>query len=205
MDMHALSSLMQEHNECLKVADALDAYVSKLERGVPAAAEDLADFARLFRERTDEVHHEKEEHVLLPYLVRHGFDWSQGTLADICRQHEHERYLNEVLQHLSSRGPLWFMDHQRDVLDAALALVAFQRQHIQKETTQLFPEVLARLTSSELDELGRQLADFDSNARSKPAYAELDELSRRLIARYRDDGADLSGAGVNASERLATP
>lgn len=197
--MHALYSLMREHKDCLQLVDALESYADDVSRGTPVAMDDLAHFARLFRDLTDHVHHEKEEEILLPCLVRHGFDWDNGPLAEIRRQHEHERYLSDVLQHAAAKGPGWLEEHRQHVIDASRALVDFQRKHIEMETTQLFPAVLARLNPSELDALGRQLADFDSIARATLDCAELEQLSQRLVARY---GADVAHASCPATSHL---
>lgn len=196
---HPLASLIIEHQVTLKLVDGLVAYARQLENpdGAPIERADLALFARFFREFADEVHHEKEENVLMPLLSWHGFDWAEGTLADVRWEHEQERYFTNVLAQAGERDGEWTLEDRRSIAATALALADFQRRHIEKENNELFPEVTRRLGKEDLETLKYQLEHFDAVPRHRACAEELRALASRLIQRYAPRVARSSGSGVH--------
>ncbi|MET0412298.1 MAG: hemerythrin domain-containing protein [Polyangiaceae bacterium] len=185
--MVALHSLIQEHKVIGQLIDALQEYVRRLRREDNADPTDLARFARAFREFADEIHHEKEEGILLPILARNGFHWDTGVLPEVRRDHRQERYLIEVLQHVAARAGSWTNDDRRSIIATALALIQFQREHMELENTRLFAEVPRRLPPESLARLEAELDDFDNYVRQCGRYVELDAVIAALLAHYTQD------------------
>lgn len=180
--MKALASLIWEHQQIARLVSALEGYAQRLKEELPVDARDLAVFATVFTELADDIHHEKEESVLLPLLSRHGFDWNTGVLSTVREEHQHERYLTDVLCHLGARSTDWSNEDRRHIAATACALVAFQRQHHHRENTELFPEVIARLSDRALAQLEAELEKFDEGVLER--RAQLVDAVTELIERY---------------------
>lgn len=182
--MSALQSLFREHRIITQLSNAFESYIDGLEQQGAASREHLGLFAVAYRDLVDLIHHEKEETVLMPFLVQHGFDWDNGTLPEVRREHRQERYLTGVLQHASTQLHDWSEEDERHIAATGRAIVEFQREHLIKENTELFPAVLARLSDAELAELKTQLDDFDKESRTEKQGAALEELIASLLESY---------------------
>jgi hemerythrin-like domain-containing protein len=201
---HVLSSLIREHQTISLLVGGLAGFAERLEDSEPARTEqnDLDNFARFFREFADEIHHEKEESILLPLLTRHGFCWEGGILAEVRQDHEHERYLIDVLCQAGERDGAWSAEDRRSIAATARALVEFQRAHLTRENEGLFPEVTRRLPDAVLEELRGELARFDEVPRHRTRSAALGRVAERLARRYQA-GVSQGGLGdpvPNAAE-----
>lgn len=180
--MKAIETLILEHQSIGRLVDALDAYSRGLEQLAGADASHLAEFAALFTEFAECLHHEKEESILLPALSRSGVRWDVGPLPAVRRDHRQEAYLIDVLRQAGERAGLWNAEERRRVAAAAQALVAFQRAHHTLESTELFPLVESQLSEQQREELGAALQLFDQRHEMRRSAA----LSRMdaLVARY---------------------
>jgi hemerythrin-like domain-containing protein len=186
--MEALSSLIREHQFIERLVTALGAYASLVGQGAPVDPADVGGFASTLREYADELHREKEEHVLLPFLVRRGFDWDAPPLSQVCEEHSLERDLIAALDHAGGRIEGWTDEERRHVAALSASLCTLQRQHHQTENEQLFPAVKARLDTAALQLLHAELEHFDG----QPAHIERRTAARDrgedLIARYAAPG-----------------
>lgn len=182
--MQALTSLIREHHFINRLVTALDVCAARVRQGVDVEPGDVRGFARALREYADELHREKEEHVLLPFLARHGFDWEAPPLAQVCAEHSLERDLIAALDHAGMRLERWSDEDRRHVAALVEALCALQQRHHRTENDQLFPAVNARLVPAEREQLLAELERFDQ----RPAHAErraaASELGEELMARY---------------------
>lgn len=199
--MSALTSLTDEHQMILELLGALQTYATRLRGGATVDPGDLARFSDVFRELVDYRHHEKEEGILLPFLARHGFEWSSGLLAELHSEHGHLRHLIEVLCQAATRDAVPTREGRRQIVEAALAFVDFKRRHIQKEEAVLAPAILARLAPSALERLAAELEQFDLVAGRNlseepgnvtPSYRQAAEL----VQRYSVDSATVDVSGL---------
>jgi hemerythrin-like domain-containing protein len=182
--MQPLSSLLLEHRFIARLAEALDSYASLVRQGANVAPADLRDFARALREYADELHREKEEYVLLPFLVHHGFDWQSPPLSLVREEHSHERDLITALDHAGARTERWTDESRRNVAALAGSLCALQRKHHQTENERLFPAVTARLDRAALQRLESELERFDRQAAHVERRTAAVDVGESLIARY---------------------
>lgn len=177
---NALDSLLHEHRLIEQLVLALGRFVEHLPRSnEEAARRDLNALAHAFETFVDGHHHEKEEAVLLPLSVRGGLSWEEGPVADVRREHRHERYLIEELRGSVSQATDWSAEDRRHIARTAGAIADFERTHLALENTVLFPAVLHQLSAAQLAELQASLGAFDAAAaelaRMKAAVAELAE------------------------------
>ena len=204
--MKAIESLIQEHQLIARLADALEAYARETTRACPPDAGHLALFAALFCDFAECIHHEKEEHILLPLLTRRGVRWDEGVLPSVRREHRQETYLIDVLRQAGERAAFWHIEDRRHVAAAAQALVDFQRQHHALETQKLFPLIELRLGGAELEQLQQALDKFDrEHHQQRVAAIERIEALVALYAPARPSGVHrvgpAPGEGAQANER----
>ena len=202
-----LASLSRDHQLLELLAAALAGFAGRIRftRSAPLSErEDLESFVRVFDGFADCAHHEKEEAVLLPFLARHGFAWTQGPLAEVRREHRQERYLISVLGHAAARDEPWSEEQRRGVFAAASELAAFQVEHMAKEDTLLFPAVLERLSTDEQQALAAELAAFDVKVGRSVPLVELMNHAHRMIQLYPAGMASVSADSGRRDTRDAT-
>jgi hemerythrin-like domain-containing protein len=187
--MTAIDSLIEEHRFIARLIGALEVYAVQVGHGMAADLADLRQFAEALTELGDNLHHEKEERVLLPFLVRHGFDWNAPPLPQIRQEHRHELYLLGVLRQAGERLIEWSTEERRHVSSAAAALCEFQRHHHETENTHLFPDVARRLDAHAARQLGNELERFDAEPAHRQRRAEVLAIGTRLIERYLEGDA----------------
>jgi hemerythrin-like domain-containing protein len=190
--MEAIRSLIVEHQQIGHLVDALEVYARRTKLGQSDEAPCLAEFAAVFIELGECMHHEKEEGILLPTLVRHGVRWDEGALPAVRREHRQEAYLIDVLRQAGERATSWNDEDRRHIAAAAQALVEFQRNHHALESTHVFPLVDQRLSVEERATLQAALERFDL-AHAEQREAALLRL-QALVARY----APATHSGVQA-------
>lgn len=208
--MSALRSLTDEHQMIVELLGALHAHATRLRGGASVDPADLARFAEVLRELVDYRHHEKEEGILLPLLARNGFDWSDGLLEELRREHGHLRHLLDVLYQAAAKAApvdesgaglvgarrTPSLDDRRQIADTALAFVELKRLHIVKEESVLFPAVRQRLGARALERLGAELAQFDEVLARHAASALVFREAAALVQRYSEHSATVDVTGV---------
>jgi hemerythrin-like domain-containing protein len=207
--MSALISWTDEHQMILELLGALQTYATRLRSGASVDPADLERFSEVFRELVDYRHHEKEEGILMPLLARNGFAWSSGLLAELRREHGHLRYLLDVLSQSAAKDTSGSREERRQVAEAAVAFVEFKRQHILKEENQLLPAIEQQLDANALEQLGAELAQFDSPSIRSGESSHVLGYASELVQRYSQDSGtvDVSdvkwAAAANASQESA--
>lgn len=186
--MHKLSSLNQDHRMLLALTDALDVFAGELMRTDDVSPSDVGEFAHAFREFADYLHYEKEEHVLLPFLVRHGFDWNCELLEQIRAEHSRDRYLIDVLHQAGEQEGSLSQHDRRRLAATATTLASVQRGLTMKQDIELLPEVTTALEPKALDELNAELSRFDSQRGGRAV--KLRRMIQGLTMRYCPPGAE---------------
>lgn len=190
--MKAIETLIREHQSIGRLVDALEAYARRIKQVRGGDASDLAEFAAVFTEFAECLHHEKEESILLPALARSGVRWEVGALPAVRREHRQEAYLIDVLRQAGERAYSWNAEDRRHIAAAAQALVEFQRSHHALESSELFPLVPRQLGEPQLSELQAALELFDQRHEQRRSTAL--ERMDVLVARY----APVSHSAVQA-------
>ena len=180
--MRPLLSLQLEHRLLFDLTDALDVFAEKL-GGNGRVLPDSKAFAHVFREFVDRIHYEKEEQVLFPFLVRHGFDWNSQELVEMRSQHCHDRHLIEVLEYGAARRCAHSCTSRRSLAATARALAKVQRRLSMSQDIELFPRVVSSLDPEAKAQLGRELARFDRDTEDRAL--PLANAIRGLITRHR--------------------
>ena len=183
-DAAALASLERDHRQLWGLTDALHAYVDALDGGRPLRRGDLKAIVSGLRVVADYRHFEKEEEVLVPMLVRHGFDYHHPLLADGRREHDSLRYLIDVLQQSAERELNWKLDERERISRVAHQLIERQRRLSTEQEARLFPQIVARLEPPALGQLTEQLCQFDESSAAREPTLDVAGLTRNVLGFY---------------------
>jgi hemerythrin-like domain-containing protein len=178
----AFDKLRAEHRVLLTAIDALERFVGVRDKSA-TAAEDFSTFLEFFRE-TEHTHHQKEERGLDPFLVKCGFAWDAGPLAQMRGFHDRERQLIRILQQAKAEGWPNVDPDKPSVLAALSELIASQRKHIELENTVVFPIAERKLDPEELAALSGEVFRFEREQCDPRAMADLVVRVRKLCERY---------------------
>jgi len=150
--------LTTEHRLIEKVLTAIEEAVAKLERGQAVRPRFFLDAAEFVRGYCDGLHQRKEEGVLFPAMMAHGFPMTSGPLAAMLSEHEqaraHVRAMREGADALA-RGE---RAGAEVMVAGARAYTALVRQHIAKEERALFPMAESSIPAARHPALAADLA-----------------------------------------------
>lgn len=109
-------------------------------------------------------HHEKEEAILMPVLLDSGFDWQDGPLAAMRRDHRQEHYFLRVLGHLSSQRGAWSEEDRRQFVSVATEFSQFLRAHMRLESRDVFEPAAKKLSLQVKADLMQDMTRFDAQS-----------------------------------------
>jgi hemerythrin-like domain-containing protein len=180
--LDALQSLAREHRLIRQTLDAFEVYAGYVEAQVAVDPMDLHRFVAFFEGFADLHHHDKEETLLFPALVAAGLDWNGEPLARLRREHELERCLMRSLEHAALQRGAWTLDDRRNFLNVAKGFIAFQRNHLRFENTDILPRAECVLSKGARERLSSDVRRFDEVA--EPGNGLLCGLAEILKRRY---------------------
>jgi hemerythrin-like domain-containing protein len=131
----------------------------------------------------------------MPALVEHGLAWDEAPLQDIRRDHEQEDYLLRVIEQAALQEGVWSAEDRRHAVRSIQALVDFERKHIQKEETLLYPEAERLLSAKALLSLEDHCHKYERACFGRATYADIRALAEGLIRRPDRDEPRLTHAG----------
>lgn len=175
------SYLGREHERAEKLLRVLDELSARAAREEPVSRADLAAIVEIFTDYGELNHNEKEESILTPALVEGGFDWYDGPLAVMRREHQQEHYLLRALSHLATQRDAWSSETQSSFVSVSREFCHFMRAHMDHERNDLFELAARTLTPEAQAKLLGAFIDFDSKRR--PAFAGGTSLEA-LLKRY---------------------
>jgi hemerythrin-like domain-containing protein len=182
--VHAVDQYIGEHRVIASVVDAFERYLVAVERGSEVEQQDLARFVGFFREFTDLGHHEKEEGILIPAMVRSGCVWDDGPVEQVRKDHHQERYLMGALRQSALQQDPWSPEARRRVVSTAREYIAFMRAHVALEEDALFPRARQCLSGDSEAAVRAAFNRFDEEWDATGELGFLRELAVDLMARY---------------------
>jgi uncharacterized alpha-E superfamily protein/hemerythrin-like domain-containing protein len=175
--------LGREHEEVEAVMCVLDRLAAQSERGEIVDKSEIGAIVAYLTDCGELGHHEKEEAILAPKLIEHGFDWYDGPVAAMRREHRHEHLYLSVLGQLARQRSPWSLEDGRRFATDARALSHFLRSHMDHERRDLFDLAARSLPAQVKATLARAFVDFDARQRTHLAPAR--DRMAALIAKYR--------------------
>jgi uncharacterized alpha-E superfamily protein/hemerythrin-like domain-containing protein len=176
------SYLGREHDRTQGLLRVLDELGAQAARGSEVNRADLGAIVGFLTDYGELSHHEKEESILTPELVAGGFDWYDGPLAVMRREHQQEHYFVRALSHLASQQEPWSAETTRSFVSIAREFCHFMRSHIDHEHRNLFEQASRSLTAEAKSRLLAAFIAFD--AKRAPVFSSgptLDELLKRYV------------------------
>jgi uncharacterized alpha-E superfamily protein/hemerythrin-like domain-containing protein len=180
--MDPFTMLGREHAAVESVLELLDVLVNRTQRGLDVQRPELAALMDYFNDFGVLGHHEKEESILLPALLDAGFDWQDGPLSAMRRDHRQEHYFLRVLTHLSRLSD-WSADDRRQFSSVASEFTQFLRNHMHFENQHVFAPARQRLSPTTLASLAAALSRFDTGSSPEEARERL----QHILAKYEAD------------------
>jgi hemerythrin-like domain-containing protein len=169
------------------VLTALESCGMRLEQDVSMSPSDLRRFTAFLTRFAGIWHHGKEEELLMPALVQHGLAWDEAPLQEIRRDHEQEDYLLRVIDQAALQVGVWSAEDRRHAVRSIRALVDFERKHIQKEETSLYPVAERLLSADALQSLEDRCHKYERACFGRTTYADIRALAEGLIRRPDGD------------------
>ncbi len=194
--------LVRDHRALEPILTGVEGLLLFVEEGGKDYQKDLAVLVDYMCDLATLKHEEKEESVLMPALVRLGFDWENGVLPHVRKEHMEERYLLRSLRQSARFVGDWDEDDRLHFVAIARELVNFTRKHMLAEEEQLFPSVDDILDADLDDKLNAQCEQVDREFEEVPDAERLHALATEVATRYRERGR--GEAAIHApSTRLA--
>jgi hemerythrin-like domain-containing protein len=177
-------TLVDEHRLILRTLDALEHFIANVEDGKPLDLVELNRFVVFLREFVELVHHEREESVLFPAMMKLGYSKAGAPIAHIHSEHQRERGLLFELRQAAVRvRPMSSAQHAH-LVGLVRELIAFERKHIKKENELLYPTVKKELSGQTLEELTKKLWRGDDPERRIVEDAWLRTLAAELVEEH---------------------
>lgn len=186
--MNPFQYLGNEHRELTQVLEVLESMTDAVAAGVAIDRLELQALVDFFREFGDMAHHDKEETLLVPALIRHHMDWYDGPVAELRRDHRQERYLMRSLRDAARQTQQWSEEDKRHFVSIARSYSEFMREHMQKESDLWFAEAASKLPPQEQAELVRSFEKFDAELNEMPDFRAIRERARELVEKHRKQG-----------------
>ena len=187
--MGPIRILREEHDNILRGLEILEACTNKLyerQEVPPATLEGLIEFFRLYADKT---HHGKEEDLLFPKMMEHGFSREVGPIHCMLEDHERNRALTREMIEAAAEYRAGDRDAGVRFAGAAQRYISVLREHIQKENLVLFVMAENAIPAEEEPELLAKFQEVDSRKIGESEIQRLltlrDSLSREFCAAAR--------------------
>lgn len=184
MTRDLFETLYAEHRFLNQAITAFEAYAAAVADDAAVDRHELNRFVYFFSQFSELGHHHKEEHVLIPALVACGFKVQGGPLAHVQDQHRHERRLMRRLRRSAAQKEPWSDANREELVQTIRQFVQFERVHMEKENTLLFPEAIKQLHGEPRELASRQLAEMQAAWDEDGYSAWLRELGEELVAHH---------------------
>ncbi|MDD5627660.1 MAG: hemerythrin domain-containing protein [Elusimicrobia bacterium] len=178
MESSATKILEEEHHAIEKVIACAAALADNPAEGPDQ--EVLGRIIRFMRDYVENCHHEKEERILFPLLVRKGVPVTGCPLGALTHEHESGRKLVAQLT-LAADSPASAPRRRESLLEALRGLVALYPGHIWKENFLLFPMTDKLLSAEEQKSLLERFEAVEERI-GRENHHRLEELADELRA-----------------------
>jgi len=177
----ATQILRQEHDAILKMLEAAEEAVRRIDAGGLIRRETLSGMSEFFRLFADKCHHAKEEDLLFPLLESRGMSRAGGPTGVMMHEHvEGRAFVRQMAE--ASEASNWGEESQKKWAVAARGYIELLRQHIFKENNILFAMAERMLTSQEQEELGTQFESAELEKLGAGTRERLHTMMGELIA-----------------------
>lgn len=179
MKKNAIGQMFLEHRHIEIVIKSLRDAAAALDRCQRLNVEKLGMAAEFLRIYADQRHHQREEALFFPLLVKRGVPAQGCPIGGLSHEHEKGRALVSALEEW-----ITFYEQQRPGADVELrqtlvAIADLYQKHLWMEDAMVFPMAQRLLTRADNQELKKQFADLDREI-GPATIARLEEFANSL-------------------------
>jgi len=182
--MEPIRILREEHDNILVGLETLEACARKLRDNEPVPSGILEGLIEFFRLYADKTHHGKEEDLLFPAMIEHGFSREVGPVHCMLADHENNRALTRQMIQAASEYRSGDREAGQRFAAAAERYVSVLREHIQKENQVLFFMAEDALPPEDEPGLLAKFVDVDSNKIGSAEIKRLLDLRDSLAQQF---------------------
>jgi len=172
--------LKEEHRYIERMLTVMERAASRVERGEEVPPEVFRDAIHFIRTFADGCHHQKEETLLFPALVRIGFSAESGPVGVMLSEHDLGRTeikgMHEALDRYSANE----LDAGKDLVAHAENFAGLLRNHIMKEDNVLFVMADQRLSQQDQTRLSEGFAEAERTGKACMMKKDLVALLERM-------------------------
>jgi hemerythrin-like domain-containing protein len=174
---HSLRILFDEHNiisNALEVAKNADTLIGKNDVEYENTIRELIHF---FRSYADEYHHQKEELILFPEMIKRNQMLAEGVLKEMVDNHEDFRdMIRSIEKKLEEKQ---YTEAQKLIEIYANALL----DHIAAENEEVFPMAETLMSEIELENIYYRFQDNDRELgdKKKEGLIDMSESLRKIL------------------------
>jgi hemerythrin-like domain-containing protein len=172
--------LKEEHRHIERMLTIMERAASRVEQGEKVPPEVFRDAIHFIRMFADGCHHQKEETLLFPALVRIGFSAESGPVGVMLSEHDLGRIeisgMHDALEKYSAGEP----DAGMDLVAHAQNFAALLRNHIMKEDNILFVMADQRLSAQDQTRLSEGFAEAERTGEACIMKKDLVALLERM-------------------------
>ena len=192
--------LLAEHVLIERILSVLDLEVRKLAAGP-------ADFARIRKTLTllleygDKAHNVKEENHLFPLLVLRGIPQA-GLIHSMLMDHEAERELIVQLLPKIAKLEKGTLEETQIVRKKLSEYLVARRQHLEKESSDLYPQARVVFKSDDKKRLLQAFAKIDKSIYGEKASVHVADLVQRIEEETKRTKDSSNALTVEMSEAI---
>lgn len=187
--MEPIRILREEHDNILRGLEILEACSQKLNNNEDVSPETLENLIEFFRCYADKTHHGKEEDLLFPAMIEHGFSREVGPIHCMLADHENNRALTREMIEAARQYRQGEAGAGVRFAAAAEEYVSVLREHIQKENLVLFVMAENAIPAKDVPQLLTKFQEVDyqkiGEAEIKRLLSLRDSLSQQFFASAR--------------------
>jgi len=161
MKTTAINQMIEEHRYIEIVIRSLRDAASALDRSQRLNTQKLRTVVEFLRIYADQRHHQREETMFFPVLVKRGVPPGGCPIGGLNHEHEKGRALVSALDE-----GITFYEQQRSGSDVELrqtlqAIADLYQKHLWMEDAMVFPMAKTLITTADNREMKKQFADLD--------------------------------------------
>ena len=160
--MTAIEQMTKEHQLIKAVINSLQGDTKALDDSKPLDTAKLRQAVEFLRVYADKRHHEREEAIFFPLLVKLGVPPQGCPLGGLAKDHERGRDMVTVLEEQISRYEQNPSDARAKLAEALKEIVTMYRHHLWMEDSMVFPMADNLVTDEHDRELQQKFAELDT-------------------------------------------
>jgi hemerythrin-like domain-containing protein len=182
--MRAIQILMDEHQNILRVLDALETFNNHLKNGSNPDLSALGSFADFFQQYADKFHHAKEEDYLFVEMANVGYTKENGPVGAMLYEHEEGRRLVSRMKDAAQLNHPLDANVQDRLVQDLYIFPDLLRGHIMKEDQILYPMAINAIDPATWSEMEVAFDQIQNTADENGQLQAMTQSAKDLLDQY---------------------